>query len=156
MPKLALLVILATATLVTARAQQTAYDKGPGGLEAWTDDHHTKQFRTNTEPFGIVIARNGKVIRRIGERDGGPFFWNLMLMPDGKRIAYEHGPFHFAMTCTLMDIGTGKHIEDVSCFSDDEIEKGPEWMKSLLSVDRKPRPGTALPQAASPKRHNSH
>lgn len=121
-------------------ARTHAYDKGPGGLEAWTDDHHTREFRTNTEPFGIVIARHGKVIRRIGKHDGGPFFWNLMLLPDGKRIAYEHGPFHFVMTCTLMDIATGRQLEQVSCFTDEEIEKDPEWVRDLLSKDRTPPP----------------
>ena len=140
--KLQALCILAA---VPAFAQTTAYDKGPGGLQAWTDDHHTREFRTNTEPFGIVIARNGKVIRRIGEHDGGPFFWNLMLLPDGKRIAYEHGPFHFAMNCTLMDIATGKHLQDYDCFSGDSIDNGPQWVKDLLSTDRTPPVGIALP-----------
>ena len=143
--RFAVLSLLATVTVLPALAQTTAYDKGPGGLEAWTDDRHTKEFRTNTEPFGIVIARAGKVIRRIGDHDGGPFFWNLMLLPDGKRIAYESGPFHFAMTCTLMDIATGKHLQDYDCFSSDNIDNGPQWVKDLLSVERTPPAGTILP-----------
>ena len=116
---------------VPLAAQTTARDRGPNGLEARTDDRHTPKFRTNKVPLGIIIARYGKMIRYIGHKDGGPFFWNLMLLPDGKRIAYESGPFHFSMTCTLMDIATGKHLSDIDCFSDESVRGAPEWVRAL-------------------------
>lgn len=112
-------------------AQTTARDLGANGLEARTDDRHTREFRTKMEPLGIIITRHGKRIRYIGGKDGGPFFWKLMLLPDGKRIAYESGPFHFAMTCTLMDIQTGKHLSDIDCFSQESIDAAPEWVRML-------------------------
>ena len=83
-----------------------------------------------------MIARNGKRIRYIGQQNGGPFFWNLMLLPDGKRIAYQHGPFHFVITCTLMDITNGKKLEETSCFTADEIAAAPQWVQDLDGKDR--------------------
>ena len=132
----AIALLHACAFALTAHTQTTAYDRGPNGLEAWTDDHHTRQFRINTEPFGIVIARHGKRIRSIGRKDGGPFFWNLMLLADGKRIAYEHGPFHFVMTCTLMDIATGRKLEEVPCWTEEEIDADPQWVRDLEAKGR--------------------
>ena len=137
---------------VCAQVQITAYDRGPNGLEAWTDDHHTRLFRKNAEPFGIVVARHGSIVRYIARRDGGPFFWNVMLLPDGKRIAYESGPFHMSMNCTLMDIATGRHLEDVPCFSDKDLEALPAWANDLLDEDRKPPPGFQPSAIVSRKR----
>jgi len=47
-----------------SNAQTTARDKGPNGLEAWTDDRHSKQFRRNTEPLGIIVARTERSPQR--------------------------------------------------------------------------------------------
>jgi hypothetical protein len=117
----------------SAYAQTTARATGPDGLEAWTLDRHTPEFRKNTVPLGIAIARNGKIIRTIGESEGRPYFWNLMFLPDGKRIAYETGPFHWSMTCVLMDIQSGKHLEEHDCFTNESIAAAPDWVKQLDS-----------------------
>jgi hypothetical protein len=50
------------------------------------------------------------------QNDGGRFYWNFVFLPDGKQVAFEHGSLHFNLTCTLMDIHTGKRVQDYDCF----------------------------------------
>jgi hypothetical protein len=75
-------------------------------------------------PVRLVIARHGKVVRRI---DGSPFVWRFQA--DGRRVAYETGPLHFSMMCVLADIQSGKELERVDCYR--PPEHMPRWVEEL-------------------------
>jgi hypothetical protein len=101
---------------------------GPNGLEGWTlegpiPDHPGEKF-----PFTLVIARNGRVIRRFS---GEFFVWKWMFLDDGKRVAYEAGPLHFSLACILADIQTGKQLGTYDCFPNPLPADAPEWVKTL-------------------------
>jgi hypothetical protein len=104
---------------------ESAHIAGPNGLEGWTlsevvEDH-------GALPTGLVIARKGKVVRRIA---GSPFLWKWKFESNGKLIAFESGPLHFAMNCFLVDIASGKQIAAYDCFRE-LPQDAPKWVKEL-------------------------
>lgn len=106
---------------------QSAHVAGPNDLEGWTESVTLEEVADQGPlPVALVIARHGKVVRRI---DGSPFLWNWKFQPDGKRVAYETGPLHFSVTCVLADIRTGKELESVDCYQ--PPARMPPWAEEL-------------------------
>ncbi|MDQ2925748.1 MAG: hypothetical protein M3R43_09370 [Acidobacteriota bacterium] len=120
------------ATLFMASGQfgdpptQSTHRHGPHGLEGWTLNDTVSGHGDERFPHQLVIARHGKVVRRI---ESGAFVWKWMFLPDGKHVAYESGPFHFVLTCELAEIRTDKVIADYDC--EDTLDNAPQWVKDL-------------------------
>jgi hypothetical protein len=106
---------------------QSEHIPGPHGLEGWTlndsvPDHPNEKF-----PMTLVIARNGRILRRF---DGSAFVWKWIFWDQGRKVAYESGPFHFSLQCVLADIKTGKELASFDCFHG--IHDGaPDWLRTL-------------------------
>jgi hypothetical protein len=118
------------------RPTESPHRTGPAGLEGWTlndtiPDHGEERFA-----FQLVVARKGHVVRRVG---GHSLIWNWMFLPDGRRLAYEDGPLHFAMNCVLLDISSGKKIADYDCYHDPLGEAAPAWAKQLEKFSDRPQ-----------------
>ena len=106
---------------------QSAHVVGPHGLEGWTESITIDEVANQGPlPVTLVIARHGKVIRRI---DGSPFLWQWEFRPGGRQVAFETGPLHFGMTCVLADIKTGKELESVDCYQ--PPAHMPSWAEEL-------------------------
>ena len=105
---------------------------GPNGLEGWTLDSSIPDHPGDTFPFTLVIARNGLVIRRI---DGDPFVWRWIFWRDGRQVAYESGPLHWGMRCTLVSVATGKELASYDCFHG-VPENAPGWLKTLETSEK--------------------
>ena len=124
------------AITAVAAAQATAHRRGPDGLEGWLVREPVASLENQGPlPTSLVIARNGRVIRRLTMHDGGPFYWNFVFLPDGKRVAFEQGSLHFNLTCTLMNIQTGEHIQDYDCFHGLSAT-APQWAKRLEATPK--------------------
>ncbi|MGI4853387.1 MAG: hypothetical protein ACRYF4_04975 [Janthinobacterium lividum] len=54
-------------------------------------------------------------------------------MPDEKR-AYQSGPLHFNMECTLMGIRTGRHLAEYDYYHDPLSYRRPEWSTPLQNA----------------------
>jgi hypothetical protein len=109
-------------------AVESVHVAGPNGLEGWTESVLIDEVKEQGPlPVGLVIARNGRVIRKI---DGDPFVWKWRFQPDDRRVAYETGPLHSSMMCVLADIRTGKQLEAVDCFGELPAD-APPWVKEL-------------------------
>jgi hypothetical protein len=111
---------------------ESEHRRGPEGLEGWTLNSSIPDEAPGGEkyPFTLVIARNGREIRRI---EGDPFVWQWIFWADGKQVAYESGPLHFGMSCILADIETGHQLTTVDCYH--ELPKdAPEWVVKLEAV----------------------
>lgn len=100
---------------------------GPHGLEGWTLEGPIPDAPNDKFPFILVIARNGKEIRRF---HGSAFIWKWMFLEDAKRVAYESGPLHFGLTCILADLDTGKELSAYDCFRELPAD-APDWVKTL-------------------------
>jgi hypothetical protein len=109
---------------------ESEHRKGPNGWEGWTLLSSIPNDATQQYAFTLVLARNGKVIRRIS---GDPLVWNWMFWAEGEQVAYESGPLHFGMSCILADIKTGQQLGNVDCYH--ELKKNaPEWAVKLESA----------------------
>jgi hypothetical protein len=110
------------------RPVESAHITGPHGLEGWTLNS-SLPGETNREryPFTLVIARNGKVERKI---QGSAFVWRWIFWDDGRQIAYETGPLHFGMSCELYDLNTGKVLDSVDCWQGIP-DNSPAWLVAL-------------------------
>jgi hypothetical protein len=113
------------------RPTESPHRPGSNGLEGWTLNYEVEG--QGKLPTALVLARRGQIIRRI---DGEPFVWKWIFLSDGKRVALEAGPLHFSMECVLVDIASGKEIEDYNCFSDPLSTDTPAWVKTLESVGK--------------------
>lgn len=103
---------------------------GPHGLEGWTLDSLLPGESTGDRyPFTLVIARNGKVIRKISD---GPFVWRWIFWDEGRQIAYETGPLHFSMQCNLLDLATGRTVASFDCWQGIP-DNAPAWLDALES-----------------------
>ena len=128
-----ILVLLTTLLLSPALdTTRSTPRKGPGALSGWTindtdPDHGSEYF-----PVKLVIARKGRIIRKIS---GDPFVWQWMFLADGKRIAYQSGPFHFSLQCVLADVDSGKTLQSYDCFHEPLAGDAPGWVKDLKQVD---------------------
>jgi hypothetical protein len=101
---------------------------GPHGLEGWTLDGPIPDHPGEKFPFTLVIARNGRVIRRF---PGDAFVWKWTFLEDGRQVAYESGPLHFSLACILADIQTGKRLGTYDCFPNPLPGDAPAWVKTL-------------------------
>jgi hypothetical protein len=100
---------------------------GPHGLEGWTLDGPIPDHPGEKFPRTLVIARNGRVIRRF---PGEGFIWRWKFLADGRQVAYESGPMHFVLACVLADIETGKELSRYDCFPELPSD-APDWVKTL-------------------------
>ena len=112
------------------RPIESAHVSGPNGLEGWTLRNEVEGLESQGPlPMSLVIARKGKVLRRIA---GDPFLWRWKFASSGKLIAYESGPLHFALNCALVDIASGKQVAQYDCFYANELPlDAPQWVKEL-------------------------
>jgi hypothetical protein len=105
----------------------SSHRTGPNGLEGWTLDFPIPDHPGETFPFTLVIARNGHVVRKI---DGDPFVWQWMFWNGGRQVAYESGPLHFGLQCTLVSLANGKQLASYDCFHG-VPDNAPGWLKTL-------------------------
>ena len=75
---------------------ESAHISGPNGLEGWTLREEVEDH--GPLPTALVIAREGKVVRRI---EGSPFLWKWKFESNGKLVAFESGPLHFESSLGL-------------------------------------------------------
>jgi hypothetical protein len=106
---------------------ESAHVAGPNGLEGWTLSEEVADH--GPLPTALVIAHKGKVVRRI---EGSPFLWKWKFESNGKLVAFESGPLHFAMNCLLVDITSGKQVAEYDCFHE-LPQDAPKWVKELAS-----------------------
>ena len=109
----------------------------PSGLESWTLNWPLPEEISSSRdsyPTTLVIARGGKVIRRI---EGDTFVWKWIFLKNGRQVAYETGPLHWDLHCILQDVTTGKLISSYNCYRD--IPKSaPQWVHALESAPSHP------------------
>ena len=123
-------IILILALPLALFGQESVHSKGPNGLEAWTVSKTVPTLEGQGPlPTRMVIARNGKTLRSV---TGDPFLWTFVFEDAGKHIAYQTGPLHFAMTCVLMDIATGKELGTYDCFDSEKMDRAPVWVRTLV------------------------
>ncbi len=132
--KTAAVPLLLTFLCPSLRAQtppQPTHVRGPHNLEGWKRETVVETLEDQGPlPVELIVARGGHVLRRI---KGDPFLWTWTFQSDGQRVAYETGPLHFSMTCVLMDISTGRRIEQYDCFHDPLPSGAPAWVRQLES-----------------------
>jgi hypothetical protein len=114
----------------TERPTESQHRRGPDGLEGWTLSYAIPGHASDRYPEALVIARHGRVVRRIS---GAPFVWNWIFWAEGRQIAYETGPLHFGMLCTLADLATGRELASYDCFHELPAN-APEWEKALQTA----------------------
>lgn len=118
--------ILSAATLLAQT--RSPHRRGPHGLEGWTLNEIVEGVEGQGPlPVDLVLARNGRVIRRISD---GPFIWKWIFLPSGRQVAYETGPLHFGLSCVLVDINSGKRVADYDCFHGIP-DDAPRWLDLL-------------------------
>ncbi len=125
------------AGVLLAGAAQAADDRpvesphvaGPHGLEGWTLNSPLPDNQNAGEryPFTLVIARNGKALRKI---PGDAFIWHWIFWDDGRKVAYEAGPLHFSLQCNLYDLAKGRVIASFDCFHGIP-DNAPAWLDAL-------------------------
>ena len=115
-----------------SKPTKSDYIRGPYGLEGWTMNWPLKDS-DEQEPYPLVleIARDGREVQRI---DGHPFIWKWMFWSDGRQVAFESGPRHFAMGCFLVDVETGHQLAVFDCEYTDLPKDAPEWLKALVQL----------------------
>ena len=111
------------------RPVESAHTAGPHGLEGWTlNSPLPGENNGDRYPFTLVIAQNGKVMRKIN--GSAAFIWRWIFWDDGRQIAYESGPLHFGMQCELYDLKTGKVLDSVDCWQGIP-DNSPAWLVAL-------------------------
>ncbi|SRR5208282_3693203 len=112
---------------------ESEHRRGPHGLEGWTLDAPVPDSGYGDERFAftLVLARDGHVLHRIG---GDPFIWKWLFWADGRQVAYETGPFHFGMTCILVDVRSGRKMSSYDCYHELPVN-APAWAKALESAE---------------------
>lgn len=131
--QLLFILVLVAVTILPARSgaqvTESEHRAGPHGLEGWTLSQPVPEIHGGHEPlpFTLIIARNRKVIRRI---EGGAFLWKWIFWADGRQVAYESGPLHFSLACSLLDLKTGRELQSLDCFHG-LPSNAPEWAKAL-------------------------
>lgn len=109
-----------------AAQNESAHRMGPHGLEGWTllvPIENQGQL-----PMTLVIARHKRIVHKF---PGDGFVWSWIFLNDGRQVAYESGPLHFAMSCVLANIRTGKEQARLDCFSEPLPKNAPTWVKQL-------------------------
>lgn len=120
--------LLAQAPTSVQQPVESEHIAGPNGLEGWKlNSRIPNGVNQDNYPFTLVIARNGRVLRKI---KGNPFVWNWGFWNDGRQIVYESGPLHFGLECNLYDLRSGRTLKTIDCFHG--IPKNaPEWLVEL-------------------------
>lgn len=122
-------IVAAWASQPADESTQSAHRPGPHGLEGWTLDWPVSGSGYGDERFAftLVVARHGQILRRIS---GEPIIWSWIYWADGQDVAYETGPFHFALNCFLVRLSDGRKLESYDCYHDQPPAK-PDWVKAL-------------------------
>lgn len=108
---------------------ESEHTKGPHGIEGWTLNSPVPESNHGNQRFAfiLVLARNGHLIHRV---QGDPIIWNWMFWSDGRQVAYETGPFHFSMSCVLIDTKSGRRVDTIDCWQELPAD-APDWAKAL-------------------------
>ena len=108
---------------------ESEHTKGPHGLEGWTLNSPVpgSNYGDQRFAFTLVLARNGRLLHRV---QGDPIIWNWMFWSDGRQVAYETGPFHFSMSCVLIDTASGRRVDMIDCWQELHAD-APDWAKAL-------------------------
>jgi hypothetical protein len=96
-------------------------------LKGWTLDYPFPDRPEDRYPRVLVVSRKGRVIRKI---TGQHYIWNWIFWSEGREVAYEDGPPHFLMRCILVDVATGRQLENIDCFGE-LPPNAPLWAKTL-------------------------
>jgi hypothetical protein len=128
------LTILSLAPEVQPQAGQTAeapteseHRRGPNGLEGWTLNYPFPDRPEDRYPRTLVVSRHGRILHRFV---GQHYVWNWIFWANGRQVAYEDGPPHFAMRCILADVATARELANVDCFG--ELPgNAPRWLTTL-------------------------
>ena len=90
----------------------------------WPDQDDVSQS-WRTIPWRLVIARHGKVVRKIQATQS---FWSWNFWNGGREVVVQEGPPHGASWFVRMDVTSGKELETW----DGDIEGGnaPDWVKA--------------------------
>jgi hypothetical protein len=123
---IALTVFLAVAESRLPAQSESPHRKGPHGLEGWT--LLVPIENQGDLPMTLVIAQDNKIMHKF---PGDGFVWNWIFLNDGRQVAYESGPLHFALACVLVDVQTGKEQARFDCFSEPLPQNAPAWVKQL-------------------------
>jgi hypothetical protein len=116
----------------SAAAGESEHVTGPDGLVGWKVTYLLENQEEVSDT--LIIARNGARIRTL---HGDPLIWTWMFQGDGKSLAFESGPLHFAMACVLIDIASGKELQRVDCFTYPEHPPAggwPAWLAKLMEA----------------------
>lgn len=121
------LVLCVPVAMGSEKPTESEHRRGPNGYEGWTLNSALPEQPSERLPWMLVIARKGRVIRRI---KGDPFVWNWIFWANGKQVAYESGPLHFGLSCMLADVKTGRVLESFDCFHGIP-DNAPGWLRAL-------------------------
>jgi hypothetical protein len=100
---------------------------GPNGLEGWTLNYPFPDRPEDRYPRTLVLSRDGRILHRFV---GQHYVWKWIFWANGRQIAYEDGPPHFAMRCILADVATARELANVDCFGELSAN-APRWLKML-------------------------
>ena len=108
---------------------ESEHTRGPHSLEGWTLNSPIPESNYGDERFAftLVLARNRHVLHRI---QGEPIIWKWIFWSDGRQVAYETGPFHFGMSCVLIDVESGRKLNSLDCWHELPAD-APDWAKAL-------------------------
>ena len=110
---------------VQVEERQTAAD---GITTGWvlTYDNPDPGQAWRRYPLRLVIARRGRVIRRLDITT----IWKWTFWEGGQEVAVEAGPMHGSADCLLISVESGKNVGTFDHCSDD-TSGAPEWVKAL-------------------------
>lgn len=113
----------------TPTPKESAQVSGPHGLEGWTLESALPDSQYGKECFSatLVLARNGRVIRKI---EAGDLIRNWIFWNEGRQVAIEEGVLHFRAEFVLKDVKTGRTIG--TCISYHGLPKDvPDWVTAV-------------------------
>ncbi len=106
---------------------ESEHRAGSRDMEGWTLNSTIPDQPQGKFAFTLVLARKGRVLREI---KGEPIIWDWIFWDEGRRVAYETGPLHFAMQCKLVDIASGREVASIDCFHG-LPDNPPAWLDAL-------------------------
>ena len=126
---LALMARLATQAHADNKLTRSPLKRGPDSLVGWTLESAVPDSGYGDERFAftLVITHHGHIIRRIR---GAPIIWKWIFWENGREVAYDTGPFHFAETCKLVSLSDGRELDSYDCYHEQPPIK-PDWVKAL-------------------------
>ena len=98
-------------------------------VESPSPDQSEVSQRWRTVAGTLVIARHGRVVRRISAEQT---FWRWAFWDGGKEVAYEVGPMHGATECRLVAVKTGREVATMPGDCADVSADAPAWVVELM------------------------